>query len=80
MQTETIKAGKTRITRTPFGVVSFVDTRGIKRTFYGEPDVLRLVDAIKDGSGKATETVKTEGTAPIPPSGPQWDRYVKPRG
>lgn len=57
---ETVIAGKTVLHRSAFGTVSFTDTKGNKVTM-DSPAASKLFEAIRDGSGEASETTHTEG-------------------
>lgn len=62
-QPETIKAGKTTLTRTPGGTIKFLSTKGHQRRVYG-PEWDDLFFAIRDGSGEEAKPIRTEGTNP----------------
>ena len=60
---ETVIAGKTALHRTAFGTVWFIDTKGNKVTM-DSPAASKLFEAIRDGSGEASETKRIDGADP----------------
>jgi hypothetical protein len=64
MNYDIIQVGKVIVERSPGGRVTFTDRRGLKRTCYGEPFVLQLLEAAEHGSGSAVPTVYREGSEP----------------
>ncbi|CAA7611410.1 conserved hypothetical protein [Candidatus Terasakiella magnetica] len=60
---ETVIAGKTTLTRSVYGDVSFIDAKGERVVLHG-PDASRLFETIRDGSGELQEIVRKDGWQP----------------
>jgi len=62
-QPETIKAGKTTLTRTPGGTIKFLSHKGHQRSVSG-PEWDDLFFTIRDGSGEEAKITRVDGINP----------------